>query len=139
MIARELHDSLAQSLSYLKIQVSRLQSLLARGADRAAIEPVVDELREGLNGAYRQLREPPHHVPAEDGRPGLAAALAKTIAEFGGRGGVAIELDNRLANFLLSVNEEIHVLQIVREALSNVVRHAHATHAAVRLAQAEGT
>lgn len=138
VIARELHDSLAQSLSYLKIQVSRLQSLLARGADGAAIEPVVDELREGLNGAYRQLRELLTTFRLKMDGQGLAAALAKTIAEFGGRGGVAIALDNRLANFLLSVNEEIHVLQIVREALSNVVRHAHATHAAVRLAQADG-
>lgn len=138
VIARELHDSLAQSLSYLKIQVSRLQTLLARGADRPAIEPVAEELREGLNGAYRQLRELLTTFRLKmDGR-GLAAALANTIEEFGGRGGIAIELDNRLANFLLSVNEEIHVLQIVREALSNVVRHAHAAHATVRLAQQDG-
>jgi two-component system nitrate/nitrite sensor histidine kinase NarX len=57
VIARELHDSLAQSLSYLKIQVGRLQ-LLPGGAEAAAqARDIVTELREGLNGAYRQLRE----------------------------------------------------------------------------------
>jgi two-component system nitrate/nitrite sensor histidine kinase NarX len=38
-------------------------------------------------------------------------------------------LDNRLPASLLGPNEEIHVLQIVREALSNVVRHSEAAHA----------
>jgi two-component system nitrate/nitrite sensor histidine kinase NarX len=38
----------------------------------------------------------------------------------------------------LSVNEEINILQIVREALSNVARHARANHASVRLAYRDG-
>ncbi|MGC2958299.1 histidine kinase, partial [Pseudomonas aeruginosa] len=52
--ARELHDSLAQSLSYLKNQVSRLGTLLKREAPAEKIEDTLDDLREGLNGAYRQ-------------------------------------------------------------------------------------
>lgn len=61
------------------------------------------------------------------------------MAEFGERGEVTIELDNRLQHVPLSPNEEIHVLQIVREALSNVVRHSQAQRAWVRLSsQADG-
>ncbi|HID9778329.1 TPA: HAMP domain-containing protein [Pseudomonas aeruginosa] len=61
------------------------------------------------------------------------------LALFAERGEVTIELDNRLQHVPLSPNEEIHVLQIVREALSNVVRHSQAQRAWVRLSsQADG-
>ena len=131
-LARELHDSLAQSLSYLKIQISRLQLMLnaGRGGDT---EAVLRELREGVTGAYRQLRELLTTFRLKmDGR-GLGPALDETVAEFRSRGGIEIALVNHLQHCPLSVNEEIHVLQIVREALSNVVRHARAQHAHVSL------
>ncbi|EOD9096353.1 histidine kinase [Pseudomonas aeruginosa] len=138
-IARELHDSLAQSLSYLKIQVSRLGTLLKREAPAEKIEDTLDELREGLNGAYRQLRELLTTFRLSLDEPSLEAALGNAVAEFGERGEVAIELDNRLQHVPLSPNEEIHVLQIVREALSKVVRHSQAQRAWVRLSsQADG-
>ncbi|MDT8227172.1 two-component system sensor histidine kinase NarX [Pseudomonas aeruginosa] len=138
-IARELHDSLAQSLSYLKIQVSRLGTLLKREAPAEKIEDTLDELREGLNGAYRQLRELLTTFRLSLDEPSLEAALGNAVAEFGERGEVAIELDNHLQHVPLSPNEEIHVLQIVREALSNVVRHSQAQRAWVRLSsQADG-
>lgn len=139
VIARELHDSLAQSLSYLKIQVSRLQSLLDHDADTAEVNGVVNELREGLNGAYRQLRELLTTFRLKmDGR-GLARALEETVEEFRARSGITLTLDNRLLGCQLTVNEEIHILQIVREALANVTHHAHAEHAWVTLRRdAEG-
>jgi two-component system nitrate/nitrite sensor histidine kinase NarX len=139
VIARELHDSLAQSLSYLKIQVSRLQQLAER-SPRATAETaaVLEELRTGLNNAYRQLRELLTTFRLKmDGR-GLAAALADTVEEFRQRSGLAIALEYGLTDCPLSVNEEINILQIVREALSNVARHARANHASVRLAYRDG-
>jgi two-component system, NarL family, nitrate/nitrite sensor histidine kinase NarX len=132
VIARELHDSLAQSLSYLKIQVSRLQALLAQGTS-AEITEVVTELREGLSGAYRQLREllTTFRLQA-DGR-GLGPALADTVEEFSTRRDMPIELEIGMAGCPLSVNEEMHILQIVREALANVVHHAQAQHVWIAL------
>lgn len=134
-IARELHDSLAQSLSYLKIQVSRLATLLKRDVPAEKIDETLDELREGLNSAYRQLRELLTTFRLSLEQSSLEAALVKTVEEFGERGGLSIELDNRLAHIPLNPNEEIHILQIVREALSNVVRHAQANHAKVTLVE----
>ena len=134
VIARELHDSLAQSLSYLKIQASRLDALLGAGAEPARTRAVLAELREGVNNAYRQLRELLTTFRLKMDDRGLNAALEATVAEYRARGTTEICLDNRLPALLLSPNEEIHVLQIVREALSNVVRHAGAAHALLRLA-----
>ncbi|WP_371369501.1 histidine kinase [Pseudomonas sp. QL9] len=134
-IARELHDSLAQALSYLKIQVSRLGTQLKRDAPAEKIDATLEELREGLNAAYRQLRELLTTFRLSLEQASLEAALAKTVEEFAERGGLAIELDNRLAHVPLDPNEEIHILQIVREALSNVLRHAQATQARVALGE----
>jgi two-component system nitrate/nitrite sensor histidine kinase NarX len=67
-----------------------------------------------------------------DGR-GLAAALEDTVQEFERRSGIEISLRNRLVGVELASNEEIHVLQIIREALSNVEHHAKARQAEISL------
>ncbi len=139
VIARELHDSLAQSLTYLKIQVTRLtQQLIVSGAREQTAE-VVDELKLGINNAYRQLRELLTTFRLRiDGR-GLSAAMQETVREFSQRAGIEIGLHDRLLGHELDSSEQIHVLQVVREALANVEHHAHAHRADVRLAIAQGS
>jgi two-component system nitrate/nitrite sensor histidine kinase NarX len=133
VIARELHDSLAQSLTYLKIQVTRLSMLTNSGAERSAVDAALGELKEGLEAAYRQLRELLTTFRLQMDGSGLAPALVKTVNEFNTRSGLEILLDNKLQISPFTVNEEIHVLQIVREALSNVIHHSKATKARVNL------
>lgn len=134
VIARELHDSLAQSLSYQKIQVSRLDTLLVRGAPQEQIMTALDDLRDGLNSAYRQLRELLTTFRLRIEGRGFGIAVNAAVEEFTARG-IDIRLDFRIAHCALAANEEIHALQVVREALSNVVRHAQATSALVSLRQ----
>ena len=69
---------------------------------------------------------------------GLDTALQDTVQEFSQRCGVAIRLDNRLSGVELAANEEIHVLQVIREALSNVEHHAKASHVDIALWLAPG-
>ena len=130
-LARDLHDSLAQSLSYMKIQVSRLKPLLEQAAAGNEANEVLAELREGLNSAYRQLRELLTTFRLRIEGEGLATALQTTVTEFAGRGNISITLDVHLYGCTLTPNEEIHALQIVREALSNVLNHSQARHAEV--------
>ena len=142
-IARELHDSLAQSLSYLKIQVARLRSgMRAAGVGAGAatgtaapVDEVLDELKVGLDTAYRQLRELLTTFRLRIDGDGLSSALRATADEFTRRAGLTVALDNRLADVELDANQQIHVLQTVREALANVERHARAHNAQVRLAR----
>jgi two-component system nitrate/nitrite sensor histidine kinase NarX len=130
-LARELHDSLAQSLAYMKIQVSRLKPYAESSGNEAA--QILSELREGLNSAYRQLRELLTTFRLRIEGEGLNSALQSTVAEFSSRGDIPIALEVHLAGSPLSANEEIHTLQIVREALSNVLNHARASLAQVRV------
>jgi two-component system nitrate/nitrite sensor histidine kinase NarX len=132
-LARELHDSLAQSLAYMKIQVSRLKPLVERSGAGGEAADVLAELREGLNSAYRQLRELLTTFRLRIEGEGLAAALQTTVTEFSSRGNIPITLEVHLAGCPLTANEEIHTLQIVREALSNVLNHAQARQAEARV------
>jgi two-component system nitrate/nitrite sensor histidine kinase NarX len=134
VIARELHDSLAQSLAYMRIQVSRLQAVIGRQEKQAEVAEMLRELREGMSGAYRQLRELLSTFRLKMEGEDLRSALAQTVEEFAERGGLAIELDVDLSGCALTPNEEIHVLHVIREALSNVLNHAHAGQAHVSLA-----
>lgn len=139
IIARELHDSLAQSLSYLKMQVARLERMQAKGMPQATQAAVFDELRTGLDSAYRQLRELLTTFRLKLEGTGLASALQQTTEEFSERLGFAIELTLDIPPYLLSPSEEIHVLQVVRESLANVHKHAkaHWARVSVRFSQAQ--
>lgn len=133
VIARELHDSLAQSLSYMKIQVSRLQTNIVQHKDTKDSELILVELREGLNSAYRELRELLTTFRLKIEGDGLIPTLKKFVAEFAARGGITINFNSNITGLNISSNEEIHVMQIVREALSNIIHHAQANNAWVTL------
>jgi two-component system nitrate/nitrite sensor histidine kinase NarX len=135
-IAGELHDSLAQALSYMKLQVARLQleigrSCAACGPGERVLE-VSGEIKNGLDSAYRHLRELLSAFRTSMPPGGLQQALREVVDELSARSSTELGFDYRLGSRHLSVNEEFHLLQIVREALTNVVRHARAQHALVR-------
>lgn len=137
VIARELHDSLAQSLSYLKIQVSRLQMLPEPAQPVAERRAIVVDLRDGLTQAYRQLREliATFRLKMEHSR--LEDSLDAAAQEFSQRGQLPITVDHSGWHDALNPNEQIHVMQIIREALNNAVKHARAQTIQVRLRSLE--
>ncbi len=135
VIARELHDSLAQALSAQKLQLARLKRLMHKDSSPAQLDDSVQQIDQGLNAAYRQLRELLTTFRIKVNEPELKPALQATIEEFGANSGLHIESDFQLDHCPLTPNEEVHCLQIIREALSNVVKHAEAEHCWLRLTQ----
>lgn len=135
VIARELHDSIAQSLSYLKIQVTRLEKCIEQERDPRSITL---ELKTGLNSAYRELRELITTFRLRIDERGFNAALDETITEFSRKIGCTVGLRNEMPAITLSANEEMHVIRIIREALSNIERHAAASQASVDITIDEG-
>jgi two-component system nitrate/nitrite sensor histidine kinase NarX len=134
VIARELHDSLAQALSYLKIQVSRLNKAIPKHDDAMMLD-ITDELKQGLDNAYRQLREllTTFRLKVEGG--GLAQAIDQAIQALTSQSGLEFRVDYQLINVPLSPHEEIHLLQIIREASQNAVHHSKGTEVIIRLVQ----
>lgn len=134
-IARELHDSLAQALSYLKMQVARLQKLRLRQANNTQIEDVELELKNGLNNAYKQLRELLTTFRLKIDEEGLYQTFIYTVNQLNERakGQMLFHLDYQIQNLPLTPNEEIHLMQIAREATQNALNHSKAKVVNVRV------
>jgi two-component system nitrate/nitrite sensor histidine kinase NarX len=135
VIARELHDSLAQALSYQKIQLARLKKQIGSDFPKEDINETLLEIQNGLNTAYRQLRELLVTFRTKLDTPGLASAVQTTVQEFARLSSLEVQLEYALEHCPLTPNEEINCLQIIREALSNVVKHAHASQCKLSLHQ----
>jgi signal transduction histidine kinase len=130
--AAELHDSVAQVLGYLRMRSAQLASRCQK-EELTALQPITDDLAHQCLFAYRQTREliSSRRQTVEGLR--FVNALQDVIAELEQRSAVVFELDNRCQGLVISDTEATQLLHIVREALCNSVRHAHASHARVRL------
>jgi two-component system nitrate/nitrite sensor histidine kinase NarX len=134
-IARELHDSIAQSLSYSRIQMHRLKVFVERGEPQEKVLETVNELSEGITTAYRQLREVLTTFRLQISSSGLNGAVEETVEEFRNRTGIATTVSNALLGLELTPNEQIHFVHILREALVNVEKHARAGSVRVTLSR----
>ena len=124
-IARELHDSIAQSLSCMKMQVSCLQ-MQDEGMPESS-KQLLSQIRNELNTSWVQLRELLTTFRLQLTEPGLRPALESSCQEFSARLGFPVKLDYQLPPRFVPSHQAIHLLQIAREALSNVLKHAEAT------------
>lgn len=139
IIARELHDSLAQSLSYLKIQVTRLNRAKRNGQmDAEQVEEIITELKQGLDSSYRQLRELLTTFRLQIGQGGLRGILEQSILGYREQHPqISVLLDYRLEEIPLTPHEEIHLLQLVREASQNAVYHSQGNLVEISLVQGD--
>lgn len=127
VIARELHDSLAQALSYLKIQATLLKRSFAKG-DRAKTEAAMEQIDEGLSNAYTQLRELLGTFRLSIGDANLGEAIAVMLEQLKPQTHADIRLQYGLTDTDLEAGQHIHILQLIREAVLNAIKHASARH-----------
>jgi two-component system, NarL family, nitrate/nitrite sensor histidine kinase NarX len=126
MMAAEIHDSLAQTLAYLKMRVALLQDALIDG-ETVRAGKYSGDVAQALDMAYGQLRELLTQFRNRMDPLGLAHALREMSAGFQDRTGIALEFDNRVSDLRLTVDQEAQVFFIIQEALANVARHSGAT------------
>lgn len=131
-LARELHDTLAHTLSALAVQLEAVDALWPTKPDQAhaRLEKSIEMTRTGLTETRRVLQDL-RASPLED--LGLALALRNLVASTAARAG--LELDVHIAPQLGSVSPDIEqaVYRIAQEALANVANHANARHLTVQL------
>lgn len=134
-IARELHDETAQMLAALLIRIRVVQ----RTNDPQALARLLEETRgdvgqalEGIRRFARGLRP-----PALD-ELGLVPAIESHTRSLQEISGLKIGVESEDVSGDLPPQAELATYRIVQEALSNVVRHARATRATVRIARADG-
>jgi len=126
LLAQELHDSIAQSLAFLKIQVELLGKSLKRG-DTAAATGTLAEIEVGVRESYADVRELLLHFRTRTEAQDIEAALKSTLQKFEQQTGVPTDLRIDGYGIPLPTDAQVQVLHVVQEALSNVRKHAAAT------------
>ncbi len=133
-IARELHDSLAQVLGVIHLQ---LRALETRAKDEAShtMADELSDLAETADEAYQDVREAIlglRETIREDG--GLEGSLREYLRKYSRQTGIAATLacdgDTRHA---LTPRAEVQLLRVVQEALTNTRKHSHASRVVVRI------
>jgi signal transduction histidine kinase len=133
--ARELHDETLQELAALKVMLSAAR----RSSDAARWRAAIDDAVELIGGAVHSLRALIADLrPASLDELGLEAALETLAQRTQQLHGVEVTLAIQLPEGAeRSAELEITVYRLVQEALTNVVKHARATRADVRLAETD--
>jgi len=124
-IANELHDSTAQHLVAISLNLMRLR---ADAAVKAETFDILDEIDASLEEAIKELSAFTYLLHPPDLQPeGLSATLGRYVEGFGRRTGLKITVKSCRSVDRLSLPLQQTLLRIVQEALTNVYRHASAT------------
>lgn len=133
-IAAEVHDSIGQSLAYVKMRLPLLEDAI-HGCDQGRAEGYFDDVRSAIRQAHGSLRAVLAHMRAPMDPRGLGHALAGAAEAFRRPGGAVLKVCDEWAGVRLAPSQEAQVFHIVQEALSNIARHAGAHHAWLHLAR----
>ena len=131
-MAAEVHDTLAQSLAYVKMRLPLLEDALRGHEDERALQYCGD-VRSAVSQAHASLRGILTHFRAPMDPQGLRHALEASARQFRDSTGAALEFANEMPELHLGPEEEAQVFHIVQEALNNVARHACARQARLHL------
>ncbi len=94
LLARELHDSIAQSLAFLKIQVQLMRDALASG-DAQRVQSVLSEIDAGVRESYGDVRELLVHFRTRANAEYIEPALQTTLRKFEHQSGIQARLQMR--------------------------------------------
>ena len=136
MLARNLHDSIAQSLAFLKIQVQLLRNADER-SDKANLHTALDELDAGLRESIHDVRELLVHFRTRTNTDDIETALQETLHKFQLQSGLPAQLQVLGEGLPLPSDVQVQVLHVVQEALSNVRKHAQASQVTLTLDKGE--
>lgn len=132
LVAQGLHDSIAQGLNYLNLQVQMLDNSLQDGKLEEVAE-IVPALRAGVQESYEDVRELLLNFRSRLVEGDLLGSLQITIDKFRRQTGIAAELKADVDGAPFPREQQLQILFIVQEALSNIRKHATASRVEVRL------
>lgn len=134
LIANELHDALAQNLTSIRLRTSLVRQAIGSGDDTRAMSGL-DEIDRSLAVVHARVRELITHFRTQMDPRGLLHALAQWIEEMNRSGSVHIAFDCRVPELALATEQAQQVFCIVREALTNALKHSQGRRAQVAFAR----
>ncbi|WP_298834288.1 GAF domain-containing protein [uncultured Piscinibacter sp.] len=127
-MAAEIHDSIAQTLTFVKMRLPLLQDAVVEHDGPNALKYLGD-VRRAVGEAHASLREIVTQFRTRIDPRGLGHALDALVARFRERNAIELSFVNRGMPLNLSTEVETDVFHIVQESLANIERHSHARHA----------
>jgi two-component system nitrate/nitrite sensor histidine kinase NarX len=124
-LAQELHDSIAQSLAFLNLQVQLLRRSLG-GSRTSEVTETLDAIQSGVQESYADVRELLVHFRTRAGEGDVEHGVRSLVATFERQAGVPATLRLDGSALPLAPDEQLQVMHILQEALSNVRKHARA-------------
>jgi two-component system nitrate/nitrite sensor histidine kinase NarX len=132
LIGNELHDSLAQSLIGMRLQLKLLSESLAR-KDVGGAQYEANRLRRAMAQANADLRELLTNYRLKIDDAGLVPTIAGLVERFGRETGIAVFFQNECRSLALTPAQEIQVFYIIQEALTNIRKHSGARNVRIML------
>lgn len=130
-LAREIHDGLAQTLAFLKIEIGRAENMLAQGQSGQAARLLKDSART-VGDAYLDARQAIENLRRAPDN--LDDWLRQAAEDFEELSGLPVRADLRIVHDF-PANVQVQMIRIVQEALTNIRKHARA--GSVRLSARE--
>lgn len=125
MIGNELHDSLAQSLVSMRLQLKMLGELLYK-QDHRGVQNEVRRLRSAVEEAHESLRDLLGNFKSRMDERGLIPAIEDLVLRFKEETGIVVFLQNNWREFSFTPMQEVQVFRIIQEALTNIRKHSNA-------------
>jgi signal transduction histidine kinase len=134
-IARDLHDSVSQTLFSMTLHARAAQRAIAGAGGlidggRRELGQVVELSRSALAEMRSLIFELRPEGLADEG---LVSAIRKHAAVLSSREGLPIEVHGPTERLSLTPGAEENLYRIIQEGLANVIKHAHANHASVTI------
>lgn len=125
LMAQGLHDSIAQSLSFLNLQVQMLESALGDTQDEQARENLAF-IKTGVQECYEDVRELLLNFRTRISKEDFPDAVNTLLKRFEQQARVLTQYQLRGNGLPLNPEQQLQVIFILQEALSNVRKHAQA-------------
>ena len=132
LLAQELHDSIAQSLAFLKIQVQRLKNSLQQER-RDQVDSILGELDTGIRDSTQDVRELMLHFRLRPDPDDFDSTVKTMLAKFSHQTGLQYQLQVTGFGYPLGPDVQLQALHVLQEALSNVRKHAKASQVQVNI------
>ena len=132
LIAQGLHDSIAQTLTFLNLQVQMLDSAYKAG-EKEQMEENIRFLTDGVQECYDDVRELLLNFRTKISNKDFPEAVTSLLARFEQQTQIEVDTTWRDDGPSLNNDEQLQVIFILQESLSNIRKHAQAHHVVVEL------
>lgn len=126
LLAQDLHDSIAQSLAFLNLQAQLLEDSLRR-SDLSEARDTLAQIRDGIQESYDNVRELLVHFRTRIKQEDIELTIRSSLERFESQTGIRTSCKVSGTGVPLSAEQQLQVLHILQEALSNVRKHSGAT------------